>query len=103
MKEFDFRSFFEAAPDAVVVSDGSGGIVRVNAQAEALFGYTRAELVGEAIAMLVPDHDGAAHRRPATIGRRKDGSEFLMEIRIGPLQTDDGPLAITTIRDVTVR
>jgi two-component system, LuxR family, sensor kinase FixL len=103
MKEFDFRGFFEAAPDAVVVSDGSGGIVRVNAQTEALFGYTRAELVGEAIEVLVPDHDGAAQRRPSTVGRRKDGSEFLMEISIGPLQSEDGPLAITTIRDVSVR
>jgi two-component system sensor kinase FixL len=118
-----FRDVFEAVPDAVVVADRQGNIVLVNAQAEALFGYGRAELLGQPVEALIPDRYCATHpshrraylaqaappTRPmgdrglALFARRKDGSEFPVEISIGSVASDDGPMAVTTIRDVTAR
>jgi diguanylate cyclase (GGDEF)-like protein/PAS domain S-box-containing protein len=115
-----FRGWLEAAPDAMVIVDDAGTIVLVNAQTERLFGYPRDELLGERVELLVPDrfrgrHSG--HRQgysadPHTrsmgaglelYGRRRDGTEFPVEISLSPLETDDGRLVSSAIRDITAR
>jgi PAS domain S-box-containing protein len=115
-----FRALLEAAPDAMVIVDDRGRIALVNAQAEQLFGYPRARLVGESIEVLVPERARAAHvghrrdylrapgTRPMGAGvelhaRRSDGTEFPVEISLSPLQTEHGVLTISVIRDVTAR
>jgi PAS domain S-box-containing protein len=115
-----FRGVLEAAPDAFVLVDTSGRVALVNSETERLFGYPRDELLGELVELLVPQrfHTGhARHRmnyfadpqtRPMGIGlelsgRRKDGSEFPVEISLSPLSIDDARLAIAAIRDVTAR
>lgn len=116
-----FRRLLEAAPDAMVITDRQGRVVLINAQAEALFGYSRGELQGLAVEMLIPERYRAAHilhrsgyraeprtramgaGRLALFGLRKDGSEFPAEISLSPLETEEGPLAITAIRDITER
>lgn len=118
--ERKFRALLEAAPDAIVIVDWHGHIQLVNAQAERTFGYGRDELLGENLSRLIPKRYRAAHRvevrhylRDATIrpvggdleifGLRKDGSEFPAEIRLGPLETDQGLLVSSVIRDVSDR
>ncbi|MGY2875689.1 PAS domain S-box-containing protein [Marmoricola sp. URHA0025 HA25] len=108
----------EAAPDAMVVIDAEGGIVMANAQADGMFGYAAGDLIGRSIDVLVPAGVQSAHRRhreayvadphlrPMGSGhdlqaRRKDGSEFPVEISLAPLHTDDGLLVSAAVRDVT--
>ena len=114
------EGFLEAAPDAIVVVDWSGNIVIVNQLAERLFGYSRQELLGMQIEGLVPqrfsehhaghrnDYFREPHTRPMgegreLSGRRKDGSEFTVEISLSPLKTETGTLVISIIRDTTAR
>jgi PAS domain S-box-containing protein len=115
-----YRALLEAAPDAVVVVNQSGTIVLVNAQAEKLFGYRRSELIGRPAEVLVSEHSRKDHNdqysrlltshsvRPAVaglelFGLRKDGSEFLAEIRLSPLDTNRGILISAAIRDISER
>jgi formate hydrogenlyase transcriptional activator len=113
-----FEKLFEFLPDAVVVVDQRGSIVRANAQVEATFGYQRDEIVGQSVEMLMPErfhaihpkhranYDAKPHRRPMgagleLFGRRKDGTEFPVDIMLGPVETENGPLVLTVIRDLT--
>ncbi len=115
-----FRGLLEAAPDGMVIVDGDGVIVLVNAQVEALFGYERTELVGEPVEILVPDRFSGMHMafrsgyvseprtRPMGLAgdlraRRKDGSEFPVEVSLAPVATDDGLLVSAAVRDITER
>ena len=110
----------EAIPDALVLVDHSGRIVRVNAQTEQLFGYRRDELVGQPVEVLIPErlrdrHVGqragymvSPHVRPMgqgmnLVGRRKDGHEVPVEISLSPLPTGGGPLIVASVRDVSAR
>ncbi|MGA9144787.1 MAG: PAS domain S-box protein [Candidatus Acidiferrales bacterium] len=119
-EEEKFRNLLESAPDAIVIVDHSGRIQLVNAQTEKLFGYPRQELLGERVEILVPQHfhgEHSAHRdeysqspRPREMGaglelygRRKDGTEFPAEISLSPLETGEGTLTSSAIRDVSDR
>ncbi len=115
-----FRALLESAPDAIVIVDPSGAIVLVNAQTENLFGYSREELIGQTVEILVPARYHATHAghragyshdprvRPMGVGldlyaSRKDGTEFPVEISLSPIQTRDGTLIASSIRDITDR
>jgi PAS domain S-box-containing protein len=118
--EAKFEGILEAAPDAMVVVDGSGRIIVVNSQTEKVFGYKRDELLGQPIEMLVPDRYRGGHpgkrdaysnnpkTRPMGAGldlfaRRKDGTEFAAEISLSPVETSKGKLVTAAIRDITAR
>lgn len=100
----------EAVPDAIVIVDQEGVIQLVNAQTESLFGYSRDELVSRPVELLLPERlfaPGSAPRLRASglelCGVRKDGSAFPVEISLSPLETEDGTLVSSAIRDVTAR
>jgi PAS domain S-box-containing protein len=118
--ETKFRGLLEAAPDAIVIVDRDGRIVIVNKQAELLFGYSRSELVGQSVDLLVPVKNRGHHEshrrryfgepRARSMGTgvelhavRKDGSRFPVEISLSPLETEDGTLVSSAIRDVSAR
>jgi PAS domain S-box-containing protein len=114
-------SILEAIPDAVAAVNQQGFIVQINSQAEALFGYTREELIGQKIEILVPErqrphhdlHREQFHRQPKIrrmgsgsldlYGRRRDGSEFPVEISLSPVNAGDGMIVLSAIRDVSDR
>jgi len=118
--ERKFRALLEAAPDAMVIVDGHGHIALVNAQAERMFGYRRQELVGQGISELIPQRLRSQHRhhfkayardaaaRPMggdheLYALRKDGTEFPVEISLSPIETDEGMMVSSAIRDISAR
>jgi len=118
LSEERFRSLFEFSPDAIIVTDQEGKIAETNGQVEKFFGYGRGELLGQPVEMLVPErfrHAHPAHRtgynaqaltRPMGIGlelygRRKDGTEFPVDIMLSPVKTDGGKLVLSVIRDLS--
>ncbi len=120
LNEAVFDRFLEAAPDPTLAMNADGDIVFVNTQVETLFGYHRSELLGQKIETLLPkrfrplhiDHrtDFTAHPRHRAMGtggdlyaRRKDGTEFQVEISLGPFESADGALVLAAVRDVTER
>jgi formate hydrogenlyase transcriptional activator len=113
-----FEQLFEFSPDAIVVSDHEGKISEVNTQVERFFGYDRSELLGQPIEILIPERfrtthpghraDYAAQPRVRTMGarlelygRRKDGSEFPVDIMLGPVEAAEGQVVLSVIRDLT--
>jgi protein-histidine pros-kinase len=115
-----FRTMLETAPDAMIIVDERGRIAIVNRRAEDMFGYTRAELLGHEIEMLLPErlrqvhlqHRGGYATNPDLrpmgpgldlFGLRKDGSEFPVEISLSPVETSSGTFVSSVIRDVTQR
>src|SRR6204780_2073179 len=115
-----YRGLLEAAPDAMVVVNPSGDIVLLNVQAEKQFGYRRDELVGQKVKNIIPagfaeglvadalrsTEDALAQQIGTGIeitGRRKDGTEFPIEIMLSPLESAEGVLVTAAIRDITTR
>jgi PAS domain S-box-containing protein len=118
--EAKYRGLLEAAPDAMVVVNQDGEIVLLNVQAEKQFGYRRDELVGQKVKNIIPEgfaerlladglrsvEDALAQQIGTGIeltGRRKDGSDFPIEIMLSPLESAEGILVTAAIRDITVR
>src|SRR5580692_7718996 len=118
--EAKYRGLLEAAPDAMVVVDQTGEIVLLNVQAEKQFGYRRDELIGQRVKNIIPEGfaerliaDGTRSAAEALAqqigtgieisGRRKDGSDFPIEIMLSPLASPQGILVTAAIRDISVR
>ena len=118
--EARFRQVVESAPNAMVMINASGRIEMINAQAERVFGYSRRELLGQPVEILVPERFRDHHpklrsaffhdpqSRPMGAGRdlyglRKDGSEFPVEIGLNPIETEEGTMVLSAIVDISDR
>jgi PAS domain S-box-containing protein len=116
--EHQFRALFECSPNTLIVSDREGRITEVNARVESSFGYSRTELLGQSIDVLVPeqlrgmhpahrkDYYDRARARPMgagieLYGRRKDGSKLPVDIMLGPVETAEGRVVLCIIQDLT--
>jgi len=114
------RNLADVMPDGIVVVDSDGRIVYVNRECERIFGYSRDELIGRDIEILVPERAGDTHRahrqaywqaplrRPMALhleltGRRRDGTELPVEISLNPVTTAQGMVVVASIRDVSER
>ncbi|MBF8279142.1 MAG: hypothetical protein HW385_574, partial [candidate division NC10 bacterium] len=114
------RRLLEAAPDAMVINNSKGEIVLINAQAEQLFGYSREELLGQPVELLVPERLRSQHREHRVryfeaprlrgmgagltlYGLRKDGTELPVDISLGPCEIEGEILVLSAIRDITER
>lgn len=115
-----FRGLLESTPDAIVMINSTGRIILINEETEKVFGYSRGELVGQCLEQLLPERHAATHRihRSAYFshprkrrmgaglelrGRKKDGSEFPVEISLSTFETAEGMMAVSAIRDATER
>lgn len=111
---------FEFAPDAILLVDGGGRIIKANAQTETMFGFERGQLVGQPVEILIPKRYASQHvghrsgylSAPRTrtmgaglelFGRRNDGTEFPVDIMLSPLDMEHFPLVLGVVRDVTER
>lgn len=118
--EEKFKTLLESAPDATVITDERGDIVMVNNQAETFFGYTKEELLGSQIEMLIPEdyrkgHIGSRNRffsKPSArkmdtdkelVALKKDGKKIPVEISLSPIRTEDGILMSASVRDITAK
>ena len=118
LNEERFRSLFEFSPDAIIVTDEDGKITEVNGQVQTFFGYGRDELKGQPIELLIPERFRNAHpihrkeytAHPRTrqmgigleiLGRRKDGTEFPVDIMLSPVETPGGRIVLSVIRDLS--
>lgn len=116
----EYHALFEAAPDGILVVDEEGVVRELNTRALAMFGYDRGELLGEGVELLIPEESRRAHAearrtyvtdpqtRPMGVGlelrgRRKDGTEFPVEISLSPLRVDGSLRVICIVRDETER
>lgn len=115
------RHLLDSLPDAMIVISGRGTIALVNGQTERIFGYKRDEMLGRPIEMLIPERYRHAHlgkrdgyfanpetramgaRQQQLFGRRKDGTEFPVDISLSPLRTEQGIFATSVIRDISQR
>lgn len=113
---FAHSDLLDALPDAIILVDRTGRITEFNRHARELFGYVRADIVGQPVELLLPEHlraghvrdrsdyDRSPHVRPMgaerdLVARHKDGHEFPVEISLAPYQSPDGPLVVALIRD----
>jgi formate hydrogenlyase transcriptional activator len=113
-----FRTLFESSPDAIIVTDKEGKIAEVNEQVEKFFGYSRGELAGQTIEILVPERFRQAHPQHRTgytenlrtrpmgaglelYGRKKDGTEFPVDIMLSPVEVKSGTVVLSVIRDLS--
>lgn len=118
--EKKFRALLDAAPDATIIADEKGIIRMINRQAEDLFDYSRNEMTGQPVEILVPNslHSAHAHHRANYVKEprlramgaglelfavKKDGSQFPVEISLSPINTDEGLMVIASVRDITHR
>src|SRR5262245_11507129 len=118
ISETMFQGLLESAPDAIVIVNNRGEIILVNTQTEKVFGYWREELLGKPVEILIPErfhskhighrlnYSADPHTRPMGIGldlsaRRRDGSEFSVEISLSPMETEAGRLVTAIIRDTS--
>jgi PAS domain S-box-containing protein len=119
-EENKFRGLLESAPDAMVIVNRTGQVQLVNAQTEKMFGYSREEIIGRPVEIMIPrrlqadhrvhrsDYSRAPHARSMGVGLelfglRKDGTEFPVEVSLSPLGTGEGTLIVSAIRDITDR
>jgi PAS domain S-box-containing protein len=116
----ELGDLLESAPDGMVIVNADGKIVLVNSQTEILFGYTRQELIGQPVEMLIPPHLGRLHVKHRAsflaephvrpmgagqelLGKRKNGTNFPVEISLSPLRTPQGLFVTSAVRDITKR
>src|SRR5579883_2226907 len=118
--EAAYERLFESSPNAILVVSSDGKILQANPQAQQSFGYSSSELVGQPVEILIPERFRSEHpelragfsahprMRPMgagleLYGRRKDGSEFPVDILLSPIQAPGGPLVLTVVRDITAQ